>query len=170
MQPVAFFGHTGGTIRRFLCSSNEQQPSVCTGRPIRIVGPDGARSLPLIRDKTLGEYDVVVDDTPTSPNQKEANWAIIQPLLAIFKDQLMQNPKVFAEMLEYSPLPSRLVEMIKKFVNESETDPAKANRRKAERLAAEEAEAAKAKPSTPIDTFHEDEDDAPSSFKKREPA
>jgi hypothetical protein len=88
--------------------------------------PDGASSVPLLRDKTMGEYDVVVDDTPTSPNQKEANWAIIQPLLAIFKDQLMQNPKVFAEMLEYSPLPSRLVEMIKKFVNEAETDPAKA--------------------------------------------
>ena len=79
-----------------------------------------------MRDKTFGEYDVVVDDTPTSPNQKEANWAIIQPLLAIFKDQLMQNPKVFAEMLENSPLPSRLVEMIKKFVNEADTDPAKA--------------------------------------------
>jgi hypothetical protein len=66
-----------------------------------------------------------VDDTPTSPNQKEANWAIIQPLLAIFKEQLMQNPKVFAEMLEYSPLPAKLVEMIKNFVNEAENDPQK---------------------------------------------
>ena len=41
-------------------------------------------------------------------------------------------------------------------------------RRKAERLAAEEAEAAKS--STPIDVVHEDEDDAPSAFKKKEPA
>ena len=41
-------------------------------------------------------------------------------------------------------------------------------RRKAERLAAEEAEAAKS--STPIDRVHEDEDDAPSAFKKKEPA
>jgi hypothetical protein len=81
--------------------------------------------LPLLRDKTFGEYDVVVDDTPTSPNQKEANWAIIQPLLAIFKEQLMQNPKVFAEMLEYSPLPAKLVEMIKNFVQEADTDPKK---------------------------------------------
>jgi hypothetical protein len=81
--------------------------------------------LPLLRDKTFGEYDVVVDDTPTSPNQKEANWAIIQPLLAIFKEQLMQNPKVFAEMLEYSPLPAKLVEMIKNFVTEAENDPSK---------------------------------------------
>jgi hypothetical protein len=95
------------------------------GRLIRVVGPDGAAALPLIRDKTFGEYDVVVDDTPTSPNQKEANWAIIQPLLAVFKDQLMQNPKVFAEMLEYSPLPAKLTEMIKQFVSEADNDPTK---------------------------------------------
>lgn len=95
------------------------------GRLIRVVGPEGAQALPLLRDKTFGEYDVVVDDTPTSPNQKEANWAIIQPLLAIFKDQLMQNPKVFAEMLEYSPLPTKLVEMIKNFVTEADNDPKK---------------------------------------------
>jgi hypothetical protein len=48
-------------------------------------------------------------------------------------------------------------------------------RRKPERLAAEQAETEKTKKlSTPIDTFHEDEnedeDDAPSAFKKREPA
>ena len=42
--------------------------------------------------------------------------------------------------------------------------------RKAERIAAEEAEAAKAKLSTPIDVVHEDEDDAPSAFRKKEPA
>jgi hypothetical protein len=95
------------------------------GRLIRVVGPEGAVSLPLLRDKTFGEYETIVDDTPTSPNQKEANWAIIQPLLAIFKDQLMQNPKVFAEMLEYSPLPARLVEMIKSFVAEAADDPKK---------------------------------------------
>ena len=95
------------------------------GRLIRVVGQEGASALPLLRDKTMGEYDVIVDDTPTSPNQKEANWAIIQPLLAVFKDQLMQNPKVFAEMLEYSPLPARLVEMIKSFVSEAANDPSK---------------------------------------------
>jgi len=37
-------------------------------------------------------------------------------------------------------------------------------------MAAEEAEAAKAKSSTPIDRVHEDEDDAPSAFRKKEPA
>ncbi len=93
------------------------------GRLIRIVGPDYVQAVPLAKEKTVGEYDVVVDDTPTSPNQKEANWAIIQPLLAVFKDQLMANPKVFAMLLEYSPLPSRIVEGIKAFIDQAANDP-----------------------------------------------
>ncbi len=89
------------------------QNFLADGRLIRVVGRDGVQVIPLIRDRTLGEYDVIVDDAPTSPNQKEANWAIISQLLPAFKDQLMQNPEVLAEVLDNSPLPSRLVETIK---------------------------------------------------------
>jgi hypothetical protein len=52
---------------------------------------------------------VTVDDAPTSPNQKEANWMVISTLLPVFKDQLMAQPEVLAMVLEYSPLPSQLV-------------------------------------------------------------
>jgi hypothetical protein len=83
------------------------------GRLIRIAGQDGAKVIPLIRDTTLGEYDVIVDDTPTSPNQKQANWAIIISILPAFKDQLMQRPDILGLLLEYSPLPSKVVEALK---------------------------------------------------------
>lgn len=83
------------------------------GRLIRIAGPEGAQVIPLIRDKTLGQYDVEVADTPASPNQKQANWEIIQPLLVVFRDQLMSRPEIFAMLLDYSPLPTRMVEAIK---------------------------------------------------------
>lgn len=83
------------------------------GRLIRIVGQDGAQVIPLIRDKCLGEYDVVVDDAPTSPNQKQANWAIIAPMIPVFKDQLISNPELFMEVMQFSPLPSRLVEAMR---------------------------------------------------------
>jgi hypothetical protein len=83
------------------------------GRLIRITGPEGAQVIPLIRDKTLGIYDVVVDDTPSAPNQKQANWLIIQPMLVAFRDQLMARPDIFAMLLDYSPLPSRVVEAVK---------------------------------------------------------
>jgi hypothetical protein len=59
--------------------------------------------VPLAKDKTTGLYSVIVDDTPTSPNQKEANWAIMQPMLAVFKEQLMGNPQVLIMVLRYSP-------------------------------------------------------------------
>jgi hypothetical protein len=97
-----------GRIRLYLI-----QNFLADGRLIRIAGRDGAKVIPLIRDQTLGDYDVIVDDAPTSPNQKEANWAIISQLLPAFKDQLIQYPQVLAEVLDNSPLPSRLVETIK---------------------------------------------------------
>lgn len=83
------------------------------GRIIRIVGKDGAQAVPLIRDQCTGDYDVVVQDAPASPNQKEANWATILSILPAFKDQLMSRPDLLAIILEYSPFPQRLVDAIK---------------------------------------------------------
>lgn len=89
------------------------QNLLADGRIIRIMGADGAKALPLLRDKTLGDYDVIVDDAPTSPNQKEQNWALISQMLPAFKDQLIANPELLLAVLEYSPLPSALIERLK---------------------------------------------------------
>lgn len=99
------------------------QNFLADGRLVRVVGPEGAKALPLLKDKCLGEYDTIIDDTPTSPNQKEANWQIIQPMLAVFKDQLVANPEVLVTLLEYSPLPSRVVESLKVFADQAKNDP-----------------------------------------------
>jgi hypothetical protein len=99
------------------------QNFLADGRLVRVVGQEGAKALPLLKDKCLGEYDTIVDDTPTSPNMKEQNWAIIQPMLAVFKDQLVANPEVLVTLLEYSPLPSRVVEVLKNFAAQSKNDP-----------------------------------------------
>lgn len=97
------------------------------GRIIRIVGSDGdPATVRLAKEKTTGEYDVVVGDTPTSPNQKEANWAIIQPLLVVFKEQLMAHPEIFLMLLEYSPLPSKIIDNLKRFMTAQQNDPQKA--------------------------------------------
>jgi hypothetical protein len=89
------------------------QNFLADGRLIRIMGADGAKVIPLIRDRTLGDYDVIVDDAPTSPNQKDANWAIISSMLPAFKDQLMAQPELLLAVLEYSPLPSALIERLR---------------------------------------------------------
>lgn len=101
------------------------QTRMSDGRLIRVVGQDYVKSVRLAKDKTTGDYDVIVDDAPTSPNQKEANWAIIQPMLAAFKDQLMSNPDVLVMVLRYSPLPAPLVDAIAKVITQSTNDPQK---------------------------------------------
>lgn len=93
------------------------------GRLVRITGPDGAQVIPLIRDKCLGEYDVHVDDAPTSPNQKQANWAVIAPMIPMFKDQLSSNPELLIELLSFSPLPTRLIESFRGLLTKVQADP-----------------------------------------------
>src|SRR5579859_305809 len=94
------------------------QNYISDGRIMRVTGPDGAQAIPLVRDKCLGEYDVVPDDAPTSPNQKEATWAIIVQMLPAFKDQLVANPKLLIEIMRYSPLPSKLVGPFEELLNQ----------------------------------------------------
>jgi hypothetical protein len=101
------------------------QNRLSDGRIIRVVGQQYTGAVKLAKDMTAGEYDVSVADAPTSPNMKEANWAIIQPLLAVFKDQLMAQPEVLAQVLEYSPLPSQLVQAIKRIITTAQNDPEK---------------------------------------------
>ena len=90
------------------------QTRVAEGTMVRVAGPEFASVVQVTKDKTTGTFDVVVDDAPTSPNVKEANWTIMQPLLAAFKDQLVSNPEMLILALEYSPLPAAFVDAMKK--------------------------------------------------------
>jgi len=93
------------------------QEYMSDGRLIRIVGDDGSpEAVQLTKDKTIGEYDVIVDDAPTSPNQKEQNWVTIQPLLVAFKEQIANNPELAVAALEMSPAPSKFVDKVKEVV------------------------------------------------------
>jgi len=99
------------------------QTRVPEGTLIRVAGQDYQGVAAITKDKTTGRYDVVVDDAPTSPNQKEANWAVMQPMLTIFKDQLAANPELLIMALEYSPLPSAFVSAMKKVMGQQAADP-----------------------------------------------
>lgn len=98
------------------------QNHLADGRLIRIAGEDGMQAIPLIREQTLGDYEVIVEDAPTSPNQKQETWATIQQVLPAFRDML--TPESVIAILEYSPLPSKLVDTFKKMAAaQSEPDP-----------------------------------------------
>jgi hypothetical protein len=102
------------------------QKRVPVGTFMNVVGGNNPRVVQLAQEHKTGRYSVIVDDAPTSPNQKEANWAVIQPMLVAFKDQLMGNPEILAMILEYSPLPSQLVGAVKKAILQAKQDPQEA--------------------------------------------
>jgi hypothetical protein len=93
------------------------QDYLADDRLIRVHGDDGIQAMPLIKDKTLGKYDVIVDDAPSSTNMKEKAWAALMTLLPTVQDML--TPEVVVMLLDYVPnLPSRLVEELKKIASE----------------------------------------------------
>lgn len=85
------------------------------GRLIRIVGKQGAKYVQLLNDSDA-KYDTIIDEAPSSPNQKEKTWVILQSLLPILLKAGIQLPP---EVFDYLPLPQSLLDAIKK------PDPAK---------------------------------------------
>lgn len=96
------------------------QDYLSDGRLIRIAGEEDGKPVmmlvPLIRDQTIGRYEVIIDDAPNSPNQKQETWMFLMQLMPVFKG--MMTPEAAVAMLEYSPLPSKLVETFKKLIQE----------------------------------------------------
>lgn len=80
------------------------------GRLVRIAGDDSAKYVRLIRQPDMIEYDVIVDDTPTSPNIKERTWATLQPMMP-FLAKSLPMPAMF-EVMKYSPLPQGMVSAV----------------------------------------------------------
>jgi hypothetical protein len=83
------------------------------GRLVRIMGQDKAQYVPLMKQADI-KYDIIIDDAPNSPNQKEVVWQNLSALLPGIKD--IVPPQVLLELLEYSPLPRSVTEKIKEVV------------------------------------------------------
>jgi hypothetical protein len=61
---------------------------------------------------------VVVDDDPTSTNQKEKVWATLMQMMPFLADKL--EPSDLAILFEYSPLPQTIVDQWKQKIEESQ--------------------------------------------------
>lgn len=90
---------------------------------VRIVGDDGeAKYVPLALSQEAQEYDVVVDEAPSSPNQKERVFAILTQFQGMFGEA---SPEIIAEIVRYSPLPAALSEkIVKSLMTPPPPDPA----------------------------------------------
>lgn len=111
------------------------------GRLIRIGGAATARYIPLLRQHDTVEYDVIVDETPTSPNMKEQTWAILSQMMPILAKQL--PPKALLSLLKYSPLPESVVLETQQAVDSAPQQPSPQMITAQSRAKVDEAQAAK---------------------------
>lgn len=80
-------------------------------RLVRIVGPDYEKYVPLIHDDSVSEFDIIVAESPSSPNQKEASWETIKELLPVVGKNMGPNSTI--ALLKASPLTESSVDDFK---------------------------------------------------------
>lgn len=86
------------------------------GTLIRITGDTGQEYIPLVKSSEVAKFDVIVDEAPSSPNQKERTFATLQEIMPSLTTMgLMPPPSI----LEYMPLPNKVVQDWKKQIEET---------------------------------------------------
>jgi len=81
------------------------------GTLVRVVEKGQIKYIPLMKEgKSVEKFDVVIDQAPTSPDQKQFIWAITGQILQMG----ILPPQAAVELLKYSPYPESVVEEIKK--------------------------------------------------------
>ena len=90
---------------------------IADGRLIRIVGEEGVKYIPLMKDKVAFEYDIIVDDAPTSPNTKDKAFKMLLQLIPLALSAGIPVPK---EILDYFPIPQDLIQKWKQQIAETE--------------------------------------------------
>lgn len=88
------------------------QEHLADNRLVRIVGDGKAQYVPLTKDAVADKkYDIIIDDSPSSPNEKERTWQIIMEMLPLVKD--FMDLETAVELLDASPLPATMVAKFK---------------------------------------------------------
>jgi len=99
------------------------QHYISDGRLIRIKGKDSTwQYVPLVKQPDTATYDVIVDDAPMSPNQKEMTWQMMQSMMPMLA-KLNVPTEVWQIMLEYSPLPSSVSSKINQALTQAAQQP-----------------------------------------------
>lgn len=96
------------------------QTYLSDGRLIRIAGKDGEQYVPLTKDPNVSRYDVVVDESPTSPNMKERTFGILAELMPTLAKMGVPIPP---DILDYAPLPSAMTKKWKEYIQQHSGGP-----------------------------------------------
>lgn len=93
---------------------------IADGRLVRIGGPEEAQYVPLIHGRGVAEYDVIVDEAPTSPNMKERVWAMVMQMFPMLKSL---PPQALIPFIKYSPFPTGLNAELQKVMQQQAQQP-----------------------------------------------
>jgi len=98
-----------------------------TGRLVRIIKEGQAQYVPMALDDTTIKYDVITDDAPSAPNEKEKAWSVIESMMPLLQEAGLSLDD-WADIMEYSPLPTSFVEKVRAKAeeqrnNQQEQDP-----------------------------------------------
>jgi len=83
------------------------QNYLADGRLVRIIGEGKQQLVPLARSQDM-EYDIIIDEAPVSPNQKEMVWGMAQ------QNWQAYPPQVQAALAKYAPYPETVIQEIQK--------------------------------------------------------
>ena len=87
------------------------QNYISDGRLMKITGPMGeAQYIPLVKQPDTVEYDVIVDQSPTSPDSREKTWSAMQAILPVM---LKTGHPIPPSFFDASPLPVKVAEEFK---------------------------------------------------------
>ncbi len=86
---------------------------IADGRLIRILGKTGINYIPLIKSDVAFDYDVIIDDAPSSPRVKERTFAATMKMVDYAIQMQLPVPP---EILDYSPLPTDLIQKWKNMI------------------------------------------------------
>lgn len=89
---------------------------ISDGRLIRIAGEGLGKYVPLFKKDLNFKYDIIVDESPTAPNQREI---VFDRLVQLFPTLLQANIPVPPDILDYAPFPAQLIMSWKKAIEES---------------------------------------------------
>ena len=88
---------------------------------IRVLGSNGAQYVPFVRSQNPDRhYDLIIEESPTSPNQREETFGVLVNLIPFLAKLGIQPPP---NLLDYMPIPKMLAEEWKQSMAQRKPDP-----------------------------------------------
>lgn len=112
---------------------------ISDGRLIKITGEGLGKYVPLFKKDLSFKYDIIVDESPTAPNQREI---VFDRLVQLFPALLQAQIPIPPDILDYAPFPAQLIISWKKAIEQANAPNPKAEEEEKIRMQLAQNEAA----------------------------